>query len=61
MKLVATVQKVTTEALGATELGTWVSILAVLHANMWIPFMAVSLDGAASPVLLFLFVRFCVH
>ena len=61
MKLVATVQKVTTEAFGATELGTWVSILSVFHANMWIPFMAVSLNGAASPVLLFLVVRFGIR
>ena len=33
MKLVATVQKLTTEALGATELGTWAALLT----SMWIP------------------------
>ena len=61
MKFVATVQKLTTETLGATELGTWVSILAVLLTRMWIPFMALSLDGAAPSVTLFLLVRFCIR
>ena len=46
-------EALTTEALGATELGTWVSILAVFLTSRCIPFMDVSLNGAASPVTLF--------
>ena len=42
-------EALTTEALGATELGTWVSILSVFLTSMWFPSMAVSLNGAASP------------
>ena len=54
-------QKLTTEALDATELGHVGLHVGFFPYNYVDSFMSVSLDGAASLVTLFLFVRFCVH